>query len=599
MLSTAPAPGASPGRTARWVALLDAPDPKTRNAATEALSDPDMAGPTVRPAVIAALPTASPEAAGRLAVVLLRTLNWDPPASADPDVRRAFDKYALLSDDERCARVETLQGPAAVDAWVRVLSGDPSPAVRWSAANGLRLAFAAPELPADALPAIVAEANAAAARVADRTLALLDAPPDPAAYPTPAGNGPLLAAAAWACRSADPARADGLMGRALAIEAADPSAVRGQADFAYLWAADRAVDRGDFAAAADRYRGLAARTAWSAVEVPEGVANLIATQVDHGPFPGFADDLRVNRPYLPRPEMLYCMARLVARQGGLAGPAAGAALDTAALALGGPSPEAHWLAGLFLARHGWSAPAGRELRACLWLSDPGSPLAVNAYFALAGAAADAEDDAAAARYLEEALKRLPPGPIPRVDRYGQRSTWTEDQARAEVCWHRLRAAVTAGDRAAAVAETNTVLNLDATGGVLANDPGMAADLVPVLVDAGRADEADRCFTAAYDRLRAKVAAGPAEPMPKNNLAWLCARSDRHLDEADALSAEAVAAEPADAACLDTRAEVLCRLGRPAEAVALERRALSIKPDDGYMVRQLARFRAAAAAAAAK
>ena len=180
----------------------------------------------------------------------------------------------------------------------------------------------------------------------------------------------------------------------------------------------------------------------------------------------------------------------------------------------------------------------------------------------------------------------------RVGRYGDTVPWTEADQWAEVHWHYLRVAVTGGDRPGALAQARQLLDLDASGQVLSHDPGMAADIVPVLSDAGRLDEADRCFTAAYAALGRDVAKRPAEPMPKNNLAWLCARSGRHLDEAEKLSADAVRLAPADAACLDTRAEVLFRSGQAKEAIALESRALAAKPDDVYMHRQLARFRAA-------
>ena len=206
-------------------------------------------------------------------------------------------------------------------------------------------------------------------------------------------------------------------------------------------------------------------------------------------------------------------------------------------------------------------------------------------FDLHAVADDCDDDAAAGRYLEDGLRHSP-RIMGRITRYGQTIPWTEADAWATVHWHYLRAAVTAGDRAAALAQARQILDLDAAGEVLQHDPGMAADLVPVLADAGQQAQADRVFDAAYAALTKQVLARPAEAMPKNNLAWLCARSDRRLAEADRLSSAAVALTPLDAACLDTRAEVLCRLGRAAESVVLERRALAAKPDDVYMQRQM-------------
>ena len=66
----------------RTIAHLDAADPAVRNAAAESLS---LAGDAIRPAVIAALPGASPEAADRLATLLLRTVHWDAALRSGPD----------------------------------------------------------------------------------------------------------------------------------------------------------------------------------------------------------------------------------------------------------------------------------------------------------------------------------------------------------------------------------------------------------------------------------------------------------------------------------------------------------------------------------
>ncbi len=564
----------------RWIADLDAADPAVRNGATDALVE--HAGPAARPAVIAALPAASPEAAGHLLDVLLRTDSWDVPVPAE--LGRPPPPYDRLPPDDRAACVARLTPADAADPLVHVLMDDPSPAVRWAAANALRLSFDVPTDAAGDTPPLAA-----------RILALADAPADAAAYPPPSRNGPLLAAAAWACRATDPARADAQMGRALAIEVAHPSSFLHGADFAFLWAADRAVDRNDYPAAAALFRQLADRTPWTDDERPEPdpVGDLFALQAEHGPLPGFADDVRQFRASLVRPELIYCLARMADRQGGATGVATGAVLDAAALVAGGTSVRAHCAVGLFLFHHGWTAAGERELQGCLWLS--GADPSPDVYFALHSVASECDDDAAAGKYLEGALRRSGPGGMTLTTRYGQTIAWSEADAWAEVHWHYLRVAVTAGDRDEALTQARQLLDLDADGQVLKHDPGMAADVVPVLADAGRRAEADRCFKAAYAALEQQVKATPTDPMPRNNLAWLCARSDRHLDEADRLSADAVRLAPGDAACLDTRAEVLVRRGRPREALALEELALSIKPEDLYMQRQLARFKAAAAA----
>ena len=568
------------GRVGRLIDDLSASDPAVRDAATELLSD---LGPTVRPAVVAALRTASPVAAGRLSTVLLRTASWDVPLDANAEVRASMAAYATVTADERAARLNRVAEaggtPGVAAVLIRALTSDPSPSVRWTAADLVRRLF-------DRVPAVGVQ-----------VLELASAPADPSVYPPAAENGPLLAAAGWAALGTDPARADALVGRAIALEVSHPSAFHDEAKFAFLWAADRAVDRGDFVAALGLLRELAARTPWSADAVPDAVADLFALHAERGPFAGFGDDLRLYRPYLGRPELIYCMAKLAGRQEGLLATGTAVGLDAAALAAGGLSPGDHCGVCLFLFHHSWTSAAERELQLALWLAGPDPSAEV--YFTLYNLASERDDDAAAGRYLEGGLRRSGGGGgLEHTSRYGDHTPWSEAEAWGEVHWHYLRAAVTAGDRPAALAEARQLLDLDAeaNGEVLKRDPGKAADIVPVLADAGRTTAADRCFDATYATLHEMIDKDPADPMPKNNLAWLCARSDRRLDEADRLSAQAVAMDPTDAACLDTRAEVLCRLGRAGESVALEDRALSVKPDDVYMQRQVTRFRAAAAAA---
>jgi tetratricopeptide (TPR) repeat protein len=169
-----------------------------------------------------------------------------------------------------------------------------------------------------------------------------------------------------------------------------------------------------------------------------------------------------------------------------------------------------------------------------------------------------------------------------------------DLGAAEVEWHYLRAFRLAHDQPAMQKHLEKLLTMDQDQQVLQKDPGMAADIVPALQDLGRGEQADRIFDAAYQALLDKVTAAPADPMPKNNLAWLCACSGKKLDEAVKYADQAVALDPEDAACLDTQAEAYFRTGRAREALEIETRALEFKPDDLYMARQVERFRAAAA-----
>jgi tetratricopeptide (TPR) repeat protein len=602
----------------RTIAALGAVDPNVRRAATELLAND---GPAIRPALIAALPAASPESAGRIGDLLLRTVPWDhvldAPANEWPvngpgnalNNNPPTTPYAALSVDDRVGRVFQLpQKQASVPVLLKVLTSDPSAGARWAAANVLRAVLGTAgssdgDTQTDAVtPAAVdataAEAARAQARAsATQVLALVDAPPGPSTYPSPADNGPLLAAAAWAAEMVDPGRADGLMTRALAVDGRSPSTDGLPPSVAYEWAIARATSRDDVPALLALTRQYAARTPCGADDLPDAIADLFALHADHGPLPGFADDVRLYRPYLSQPQVLYCLARVAASQGGIVARLETAALTAAAVVAGGTSINDHVAVAEFLVAHDQPDAAARELRGCLLLA--GRDKMSEVYLGMYKLASELDDDDAAARCLERAMRTKPDDTtLVRHNRFGQEIPWNDPDRWAEVHWHKLRSAVTAGDRPAALAEAKQLLDLDAANQVLSNDPGMAADIVPVLTDAGRQTEADQCFAAAYKALSTDATRRPADPMPKNNLAWLCARSDRHMNEADQLSADAVRLAPADAACLDTRAEVILRLGRPREAVDLETKALAEKPADIYMRRQLTRFRAAAAAVAA-
>jgi tetratricopeptide (TPR) repeat protein len=113
----------------------------------------------------------------------------------------------------------------------------------------------------------------------------------------------------------------------------------------------------------------------------------------------------------------------------------------------------------------------------------------------------------------------------------------------------------------------------------------------MLVSLGRQADALKLYEAGEERLRESMTRNPDAPVWWNDLAWLSARCDQKLDEALEMSKRAVAADPDNAAYIDTLAEVYFRLGNPAEAVKLETRALQIEPGDIFMTKQLERFKA--------
>jgi tetratricopeptide (TPR) repeat protein len=125
---------------------------------------------------------------------------------------------------------------------------------------------------------------------------------------------------------------------------------------------------------------------------------------------------------------------------------------------------------------------------------------------------------------------------------------------------------------------------------LHEDPGLAADVVPALQQTGRTADAEKYFNFAYKDLSDELSAHPTDAEAMNNLAWLCARCNRRLDEAVKLADQAVAAEPDNSAYLDTDAECHFLAGDKQTAIKLETRALQLTPNDTFMMGQLQHFR---------
>ena len=549
----------------RLVSQLSDADPSVRADAVQKLIKlGDDAGPALRREVS----TATPQVRCEIDRVLLH-LPWFKSSDSDL-MEKMFTGYAELDAESRCTAIDGWLGQyqsAASPGFLRVLLNDPSPAVRWEAADALRITL-------DDDPA-----------TATQLLQRLDGNQPPHQdYLPPIENAPLLAAAGWGCRMIAPKRATALMEQARRMEQEHPSAFRGQMDFVFLWLVDRANLVKDHVKVVTLYRQQADRAGWNDDRVPDAVTNLFAAQADYGPTEGFTADLQTYQRYFTHPEMVYCLARLAQRKGHAI---AAYVLNDAALVMGGISADLHFNAGTFLLDHDWAQPAERELNWALAFSDGNS---VNICFKLSALADERDDDLAAARYMETGLLKLPdPRELVQTNRYGQSSPWSPDEAWAEVHWHYLRAARDSGDSSQEKLHLDKLLAMDQDVQILHKDPGMAADIVPALQAQGRNDQADKIFDAAYRDLREKVLAAPEEPMPKNNLAWLCACSGKKLEEAVALANEAVSADPENAACLDTQAESYMRMGQPAKALEIETRALAAKPDDVYMEKQIVRF----------
>jgi len=558
-------------RVPKLISHLSDPDSTVRADSVQRLIN---LGEAARPALRRALATANPQTRSEIDRVLLH-VPWIKPGDSEP-VEQAFTGYAEVDAEQRCDRIDSFwlysETPASPSALLRIVLNDPCTAVRWEAANALRNTLDENESLGKELVDLVNGTEAA-----------------PQAYMPPDQNAPLIAAAGWACRD-KPAQCAKLLEKSLAMEEENPTAFRGQMDFLFLWLVDRAETLHQHTRMIQLLREQADRTPWNEDRVPDAVTDLFATQADFGPDDGFAYDLRVYQDYFTHPELVYSLGRLAGRK---QHPVLAQVLSDSALLMGGLSIEDHYQAGRFLSEHHWNAAAERELRWCLRLSGGQE---VNVYFELSSLADERTDDLAAAKYEEAGLHKLTNTTgMSQTTRYGKRLPWSADQAWAEVYWHYMRAAQQAHDPAAMKTNLDKLLATDQGAQVLHDAPGMAADMVPALQELGQTQLADSIFDAAYASLDARVTAAPEDPMPKNNLAWLCACSGKRLDEAAKLADQAVTLAPDDGACLDTQAEIYSRLGQSAKAAEIEAKALLDKPDDVYMARQLEKFRATAAA----
>jgi predicted Zn-dependent protease len=221
--------------------------------------------------------------------------------------------------------------------------------------------------------------------------------------------------------------------------------------------------------------------------------------------------------------------------------------------------------------------------------------------ALGWAATEQGQDQRAAELLARAVERSAGDPAPRVELARLHLSQERFGAAVEVAQEGLRATpddphllLVLGEgqlRLGRLAEADTALAQAVHLGD--SEEVLAGRVAQLYYDAGHRRQAIRYYEAA-------LAAGPQRPSVLNNLAWSMAEEGVRLDEALELASRAVKLDPDNPVFLDTYAEVNFRLGRPARAAAVIRRALDAEPVDGehrlYLEQQLARFTGIAAAA---
>lgn len=108
--------------------------------------------------------------------------------------------------------------------------------------------------------------------------------------------------------------------------------------------------------------------------------------------------------------------------------------------------------------------------------------------------------------------------------------------------------------------------------LLIGDGLLADDFFPLLREAGLVEEHDRYFEIAFQRIKESIKAYPKTHNTYNSGAWLASRAVRRLDEAHAMSEEALRMRPKQAAYLDTMGEVWFAMQDRENAVQWSKRA---------------------------
>lgn len=558
----------TPARRARKaVTALASGDPAERDAAAKTLLD---LGAAARRAVARAARSDEPELRGRAASLLLK-LPWALPTDSDA-VRTLLDQYGTKNVAERRQIVSELARPDnnGFDALARLMVDEPSDDVKWAIVSAVRYTYAGKVL----------------ARFRK--------------FEVEADSAPALAAAGHAWLPEDPDHGAKLLRRALELDVDRPANDAGEVEAAYDRLQNLALLNADYDRVADLLRLRARRGATDDDGEPtKAVFDLFAAHANFGPLKGFDADLETYKAQLADPRILFALARLYDRGGS---PLLAAATARTAFVIDLVSIGDRFQAGELLLRQGWLDAAEGEFATIFALSDDhsgerskgqqGDPSMTpeienaNAHFRLARVAAAREDDFDAAEHMRLGMEL-------HYKARGMLRGATDRGLWQDINWHYLRAAQAKGN------SIEVQHRLDQLIGAELTNPDIANDVVPLLHARGRHDEAKAMFNQVYESLTKSWGEHLDHPMPKNNLAWLCARTGERPEEALRLAREAVKAMPDNAAFVDTLAEASHLAGNDADAVRLEAKVVAARPTDVFLRQQYLRFQRAAEAKQSK
>lgn len=568
---------ASSAEVDELIGTLSEADPEARQMAAERLI---ALGADARPQLLRATESDNPEIRARAAEIL-RELPWH--RAGDPQaVKDILAKYGKMEAGQRfiaVGRLAALPDRKGHEALLRLAVEEPDDRVRWLVVAILR--------------------EQSMYGPAKRRLQQLDAD---------SPHSAIVLLAGWGWYQVDAARSRQLMEKAVDLEEharrPEPNA---QMLMALSVLVDEALAHADYPRAVELTRrqiafaehgggGGGGRDNGDEYEPwADRALQLLALHAEHGPFDGFASDLLEHHaaapPLATRRESLYIMARLLQRWH-----AASAARGVASAAQNADQParQQRLATGDFLLGRQWNEWALAEYNAAMTQATDGDAndaiVTASAHFRLSQAAIATGDDAAAAQHMDDAMQLIRSAADNNMllHRQGEGAQLADEAIEAEILYRRWRAARDQGNAADAEKHLSELLKLKPS------DIEIAIEVVPALDASQRSAEADKIFEAAYALLKTRLDAEPDNPEHMNNLAWLCARCDRKLDEAQNLARRAVAELPENYAYLDTAAEVHFRKGEAAKAVELEQKALLFRPHDEFMRDQLERFQAKAA-----
>ncbi|HEX8342725.1 MAG TPA: hypothetical protein VF624_17610, partial [Tepidisphaeraceae bacterium] len=539
---------AEAAETERWIAGLADADAAVRAEASRQLV---RQGADSRPAVMRAVRSPSPAVAEGAAEVLLK-LPWSKPTDSRR-ARQALAGYGTLAPLQRVDVLHALatsEDAAGARTAIRVAAEDPAPIVAWT--------FASMMSGDDAFVAELARSGVDAATPAYRYAVTLGQVRKAAKFPfEEAHRQQMFAALAdMAAVSIDTGPLPDGIRRALLTDA------RYRGDHARVLSLRRVLTTAE---------DDSQQTPNSSLTPGEAI---LAYHAAHGPLPGLATDAADADPLV----VAATLARIADRADvPLLANVCWQTLD-GQLAQMPPDDraDAYLRLGEWLEAAGDYRAAAGTLNKIDSLNLPASDDRLrSSYFRRLELAVACDDDRLAITALEQMQQS---GQMLNVGTFEDQLYWRRwrlERHKPEV----------AGDEKV-IERIKEIAAGDSTAST-------SIDIIPWLDAHGRGKDAQAIFDGLFNELQQQVASEKVNDL--NNLAWLCSRSRRRLDEARVMQTKVLAQAPANAAYVDTMSDIEAARGDYAAALHWETIASRLQPGMPFFQDQMFLFRAALSA----